>query len=65
MGNNAGAILGDVGGYNAGTNPDLYNFYNIYQVSADYQLTDLLRLVACHGWVVSSSKPNFSDRTVS
>ncbi|MDE2299588.1 MAG: porin [Burkholderiales bacterium] len=53
--NNAGTILGNVGGYNAGTNPDLNNFYNIYQVSADYQLTELLRVGALWGKIDDKS----------
>jgi predicted porin len=47
--NNAGTILGNVGGYNAGTNPDLRHFYDIWQVSADYWVTPQLRVGALWG----------------
>lgn len=47
--NNAGTILGNTGGYNAGTNADLGNFYNVYQISADYQLMANLRIGALWG----------------
>jgi len=53
--NNAGTILGNVGGYNAGTNPDLRNFYNIWQVSADYQATGQLRIGALWGRIQDKS----------
>lgn len=44
--NNAGTILGNVGGYNAGSNADLKNFYGILQLSVDYQLSQQLRVGA-------------------
>lgn len=47
--NNAGTILGNVGGTNAGTNPDLRNFYHLWQVSADFKATPQLRLGALIG----------------
>jgi predicted porin len=55
--NNAGTIISNVGGtpnagagsFNPGTNPDLDNFYNIYQISADYQITELWRVGALWG----------------
>ena len=53
--NNAGTILSNVGGINAGTNPDLNNFYNIWQVSADYRVTDLLRIGALWGKIDDKS----------
>jgi len=53
--NNAGTILGNVGGFNAGTNPDLRNFYNIWQVSADYQATAQLRIGALWGKIQDKS----------
>jgi len=53
--NNAGTILGNVGGFNAGSNPDLNNFYKIYQISADYNLTDLLKIGALWGKIDDNS----------
>jgi hypothetical protein len=53
--NNAGTILGNVGGFNAGTNPDLANFYNIWQLSADYQVTPQLRVGALVGTIDDKS----------
>lgn len=54
--NNAGTIVSNVGGtpngagsFNPGTNPDLENFYHIYQVSVDFQLTPQLKLGALWG----------------
>lgn len=52
---NAGTILGNVGGFNAGTNADLHHFYNIYQVSADYKLTPRFRVGALIGRIVDQS----------
>lgn len=57
--NNAGTILGNVGGVNAGTNADLHNFYNIVQLSADYKLTPQLRLGALVGRIAD---PSHRDR---
>jgi predicted porin len=53
--NNAGQILGNTGGYNAGNNPDLHNFYNIWQVSGDWYATPLLRLGALWGRIEDTS----------
>jgi predicted porin len=53
--NNAGTILGNVGGFNAGTNADLNNFYNIWQVSADYKVTEQMRLGALWGKIDDKS----------
>jgi len=53
--NNAGAILPNTGGYNAGNNADLHNFYQIWQVSADWQVTDFLRLGALWGRIEDQS----------
>jgi predicted porin len=53
--NTAGTILGNTGGYNAGTNPDLRHFYDLWQVSADYHLTPLLRVGALWGRIVDTS----------
>jgi predicted porin len=49
--NNAGTILGNVGGFNAGTNPDLNRFYHVWQVSADYAVTGQLRVGALWGQI--------------
>lgn len=51
----AGAILGNSGGYNAGTNPDLKHFYDIWQGSADYYVTDALRVGALWGRIDDKS----------
>jgi len=53
--NNAGAILGNTGGYNAGTSADLAHFYDLWQVSADWQLTPQLRLGALWGRIGDQS----------
>ena len=53
--NNAGQILGNTGGYNAGTNPDLNEFYDIWQVSADWQVTGALRVGALWGRIEDRS----------
>jgi predicted porin len=53
--NTSGAILGNTGGYNAGNNPDLQHFYNIWQVSADYYVTPLLRVGALWGRIEDTS----------
>lgn len=51
----AGTILGNIGGYNAGTNPDLNHFYNIWQASADYNVTPQLRVGALWGKIIDTS----------
>jgi predicted porin len=48
-GNNAGSILGNVGGVVAGRNADVNRYYRIWQLSADYRLTPLLRVGALYG----------------
>ncbi|OYU96659.1 MAG: porin [Burkholderiales bacterium PBB5] len=53
--NNAGSIVSNVGGFNAGTNADLNNFYTIWQVSADYWVTPLLRVGALWGQIDDKS----------
>ena len=53
--NTAGTILGNTGGYNPGTNPDLHHFYNIWQISADYYVTPLLRVGALWGVIDDTS----------
>jgi predicted porin len=56
--NTAGSILPPTGGYNAGTNADLHHFYNIWQISADYYLTPLLRIGALWGKIDDTSGRN-------
>ena len=51
----AGSILSNVGGYNAGTSADLDHFYNIWQVSADVNLTPQLRVGGLVGKIVDTS----------
>jgi predicted porin len=53
--NNAGQILGNSGGYNAGTNADLNHFYDIWQGSVDYQVTPQLRVGALWGRIDDKS----------
>lgn len=53
--NNAGSILGNTGGFNAGTITDLNNFYKIWQISADYQVTELLRIGSLWGVIRDDS----------
>jgi predicted porin len=59
--NTAGTILSNVGGtggvtgINQGTDPNLNNFYGIWQVSADYRVADLLRIGALWGRIQDKS----------
>jgi predicted porin len=53
--NTAGTILGNTGGYNAGTNPDLNRFYDIWQASVDYNVTPQLRVGALWGRIDDKS----------
>ncbi|MFG6490233.1 porin [Roseateles sp. BYS78W] len=53
--NNAGTLLGNVGGFNAGSNADLNNFYDIVQVSADYRVNSQLRVGALWGRINDQS----------
>jgi len=53
--NNAGSIVSNVGGFNAGTNADLNNFYKIVQISADYRLTDQFRIGGLWGRINDQS----------
>jgi predicted porin len=59
--NTAGTILSNVGGtggitgINAGTDPNLNNFYAIWQISADYRITDLMRVGALWGRIQDKS----------
>ncbi|MDT7838980.1 porin [Aquabacterium sp. OR-4] len=52
---NAGSILGNVGGLVAGTNADVNRSFDIWQVSADYQVSPLLRVGALWGWIKDNS----------
>jgi predicted porin len=57
-GNTAGSILSNVSIPNnsfAGTDANIHRFYNIYQVSADYRVTPLLRVGALYGTIVDTS----------
>ena len=54
-GNNAASILGNVGGTVAGTDPNVNNFYRIYQLSADYQVSAQLRVGALYGRIEDTS----------
>ena len=47
--NNAGTILGNVGGVVAGTNADVNRTFDIWQISADYRVLPLLRVGALWG----------------
>ena len=51
----AGSILSNIGGYNAGTSADLNHFYNIWQVSADYNVTPQLRVGGLWGRIIDTS----------
>ncbi|WP_077035728.1 porin [Pelomonas sp. KK5] len=53
--NNAGTIVGNTGGYNAGTDPNLNNFYDIWQLSADYRITPQVRVGALWGQIKDKS----------
>ena len=53
--NTAGTILSNTGGYNAGTNPDLNHFYDIWQGSVDYNVTPQLRVGALWGRIEDKS----------
>ncbi len=53
--NNGASILGNVGGVVAGTNADVNRRYDIWQVSADYQATPLLRVGALWGRIRDTS----------
>ena len=53
--NNAGTILGNVGGVVAGTNPDVNRNYNIWQISADYRIASNLRVGALWGRISDTS----------
>lgn len=54
-GNNAASILGNVGGVVAGTNADVNRSYDIWQISADYKVSPLLRVGALWGWIHDNS----------
>jgi len=52
---NVGGTSGGAGSYNPGTNPDLNNFYNIWQISADYQASAQFRIGALWGKIKDTS----------
>lgn len=53
--NNAAAIVGNVGGLLAGTNPDINRIYDIAQISGDYRITQQLRVGALWGRIKDTS----------
>ncbi|MDY0745783.1 porin [Paucibacter sp. R3-3] len=56
--NNAGTIVGNSGGFNAGTDPNLNNFYDIWQLSADYRVTPQMRVGTLWGQIKDKSGRN-------
>jgi predicted porin len=57
-GNNATAILSNISVPNntfAGTNPSVQRMYNLYQVSADYRVSEQLRIGALYGVMKDTS----------
>jgi predicted porin len=56
--NNAGTIVGNTGGFNAGTNADLNNFYDIWQISADYRISPQVRVGTLWGQIKDKSGRN-------
>jgi predicted porin len=53
--NNGASILGNVGGVVAGTNPDVNRMYHIWQLSADYRVTEQLRIGGLWGRIQDRS----------
>ncbi len=53
--NNGGSILGNVGGLVAGTNTEANRFYRIVQLSADYNVSPLLRVGGLYGRITDLS----------
>jgi hypothetical protein len=51
----AGTIVGNAGGYNAGTNADLSHFYDIWQISADYKVLPNFRIGGLWGKIDDKS----------
>ena len=56
--NNANTVLGNVGALVTGTVADVNRFYNIVQVSADYNVTPQLRIGALWGRIDDTSSTN-------
>lgn len=56
--NNAGTILGNVGGVVAGTDANVQRTYNIIQLSADYKVTPALRVGALVGRINDKDTAN-------
>ncbi|MDB5897996.1 MAG: polymerase [Ramlibacter sp.] len=52
---NGGTLLGNVGGVVAGTNPEATRYYQIAQLSADYNVTPALRIGALYGRIKDTS----------
>lgn len=64
-GNNAATILSNISiptNSFAGSDPNVHRFYNIYQISADYQVTPALRVGALLGKLQDTSNSNASAR---
>jgi predicted porin len=64
-GNSAAAILSNVSIPNnsfAGTDPSVNRFYNVYQISADYRVTPVLRVGALWGTMIDQSSSNAGAR---
>jgi predicted porin len=53
--NTAGSIVAPVGSLNAGTSTNLNNFYDLYQLSADYKITPQLRVGGLWGKIQDKS----------
>lgn len=60
--NNGGTLLSNVGGQVAGTSADALNYYNVYQVSADYKVTPKLRVGGLYG-VIDDTSGNGKNAT--
>lgn len=64
-GNNTGTILNNIsinGNTFAGTDPNIRRFYNIYQISADYQMTPALKVGALYGTIKDQTSGDASAR---
>lgn len=59
-GNNAGSILGNVGGLVAGNNADVSRFFHVWQLSADYRVLPQLRIGALWGHIDDRSNSGHS-----
>jgi len=57
-GNNAGSVLGGIGGLVAGTVADVNRYHSVWQISADYRIQDNLRIGALFGQIKESGNGN-------